>query len=72
MLPRWFKPAVPLRSIIRCKTEIYGDSGIMPQALIDAATSCKKEEYMSEIIIGPVSRTMGKIKGQRPVENTQD
>ena len=53
------------------KTEIYSDSGIMPQALIGAVTSFKQEEYMCEIMTCPVSRSMRQIKGQLPVENTQ-
>jgi hypothetical protein len=71
MVAQWFNPAGPLWPDIRCKTEFYSDSGIMPQALIDAMASFKQEENMSEIMTCPVSRSMRQIKGQLSVENTQ-
>jgi len=70
MLAQWFNPKAASRSNIRCKTEIYSDSGIMPQALIDAAASFKQEEYMSEIMTCPVKRSMRKIRGRLPVGYT--
>ncbi len=76
MVAKWFNAAGPLRANVEIgsfrKTEIYSDSGIMPQALIDAATSFKQEEYMSEIMTCPVSRSMRQIRGQLPVESTQN
>ncbi len=70
MLAQWFNPIAPSRSNIRCKTEIYSDSGIMPQALIDAAASFEQEEYMSEIMTCPVKRSIRKIRGRLPVGYT--
>ena len=42
----------------------------MPQALIDATASFKKEEYMSEIMTGPVIRHMTKTIGPLTVGKT--
>ncbi len=70
MLAQWFNPMAPSWSNIRCKTEIYSDSGIMPEALFDATTSLKQEEYMSEIMTCPVTRRMNLDRGQLPVGKT--